>query len=114
MKIAISAAADTGLAAPFDGRFGRAAYFTIIETDTDTAETLANAAVNAAGGAGTQAARFIAEQGVQAVISGHIGPKAERALAAAGIAMFLAPAGEHTVSNLLAGYKAGQLKRQGS
>lgn len=114
MKLVISAADNTGLNAPFDPRFGRAGYFALIETDSDAVESFANDAVNASGGAGTQSAQFISEKGAKAVISGHFGPKAERALAAAGIEMLLAPAGEHTVADLLAAYKAGQLKKQGN
>jgi predicted Fe-Mo cluster-binding NifX family protein len=111
MKIAITA--TTGdLDSEFDSRFGRGANFIIIEADTQEWEAYPNAALNASGGAGVQAAQFVAGHGVKAVISGDFGPKAYSALAAAGILMFLAPAGEAlTARELLARYQEGRLKQ---
>jgi predicted Fe-Mo cluster-binding NifX family protein len=111
MKIAITA--TTGdLESEFDPRFGRGANFVIVDADTQEWQAYPNAALNASGGAGIQAAQFVAGHGVQVVISGDFGPKAYSALAAAGIQMFLAPAGEAlTARQLLARYQAGRLKQ---
>ena len=88
MKILITASSPS-LDADFDPRFGRGAYFVIINTETMEWEACPNPGVNAAGGAGTQAAQFVAEKMVEAVISGDFGPNAYPALNAAGVSMFL-------------------------
>jgi predicted Fe-Mo cluster-binding NifX family protein len=110
MKIAISTS-GTGLDVPFDPRFGRALYFCVID-DQDGWEAVPNPAINAAGGAGVQAAQLIAQQGVDVVISGAFGPNAFDALDAAGIQMYLAPAGENlTVAELLKVYQENKLQK---
>jgi predicted Fe-Mo cluster-binding NifX family protein len=111
MKIVITTATGN-LDSPFDSRFGRAANFVIVDTETEAWEAYPNPALNASGGAGVQAAQFITGHGAQAVISGDFGPNAYNALAAADVQMFLAPAGEaFTARELLARYRAGQLKQ---
>jgi len=111
MKIAITTTVGN-LDSPFDPRFGRAANFVIVDTETDEWEAYPNPALNATGGAGIQAAQFIAGHGVQAVISGDFGPKAYSALAAGGVQMFLAPADETlTARGLLARYQMSQLEQ---
>jgi predicted Fe-Mo cluster-binding NifX family protein len=94
-----------------DPRFGRGAYFLLVDSDTLEWQTHPNPAINASGGAGVQAAQFIAGHGAQVAISGDFGPNAYSTLAAAGIRMFLAPAGESpAASQLLARYRRGELK----
>jgi predicted Fe-Mo cluster-binding NifX family protein len=110
MKIAITTTTGN-LDAPFDPRFGRGANFVIVDTETEAWEAYPNPALNASGGAGVQAAQFITGHGAQAAISGDFGPNAYNALAAAGIQMFLAPAGEAlTARELLARHREGQMK----
>jgi predicted Fe-Mo cluster-binding NifX family protein len=111
MKIAITTT-TASLDSPFDPRFGRAANFVIVDTETEEWEAYSNPALNASGGAGIQAAQFIARYGVQAVISGDFGSKAYSALAAGGIQMFLAPADEAlTARELLTRYQMSQLEQ---
>jgi predicted Fe-Mo cluster-binding NifX family protein len=56
------------------------------DTDTENFETLANDRnMNAAQGAGIQAAQAVAAASADIVISGNIGPKAYQVLAASGI-----------------------------
>jgi predicted Fe-Mo cluster-binding NifX family protein len=111
MKIAITTSTGN-LEAPFDPRFGRGGYFVIFDSETEEWEAYPNPALNASGGAGVQAAQFIAGHGAQAAISGDFGPNAYNALAAAGIQMFLAPASEVlTARELLARHREGQLKQ---
>jgi predicted Fe-Mo cluster-binding NifX family protein len=88
MKLAVTAA-EGRLDAPVDARFGRAPWFIVAETETGEWEAVANDRnLNAAQGAGVQSAQCVAERDVEAVLTGHCGPKAFRALAAAGIRVF--------------------------
>jgi predicted Fe-Mo cluster-binding NifX family protein len=106
MKIAITAT-QNNLSAPMDGRFGRCAHFILLDTSTGHWQAYPNPAVNAGGGAGTQAAQFLANQSVKVVISGEFGPKASATLQAAGIHMVTASAGK--VSDNLEAYQSGLL-----
>lgn len=92
MKYAISSSTgnpDT----EFSARFGRCTYFLIMDVEMDNWEKITNLAENAQGGAGTQVVQHLAEQGVDAVISGRYGPNAYDALNAAGMKAYLADSG---------------------
>jgi len=91
-----------------DPRFGRAEAFLIVDTDTNEFERIDNTAnVEAASGAGIAAAQSLADRGVRALITGHCGPNAFEALAAAGIQIYLGASGP--VRQALEQYKAGTL-----
>ena len=108
MKIAFAAAGDT-LEAPLDSRFGRAAKFIVCDTDTDTVEVIDNIQnLNAAQGAGIQAAQTVSQSGAQALVAHHCGPKAFRVLSAAKITVYNSDA--LTVAAALEAFKAGTLK----
>jgi len=109
MKLIITAAAPE-LEAPVDPRFGRGAYFIVFDTDTQQWQAHKNEGVNATGGAGSQAAQFVAQQGVDAVISGDFGPNAYIALAAAEIRMYLLGSSK-TPGQAVADFTAGTLKQ---
>ena len=84
-KIAISSEGPT-LEDQVDPRFGRAAGFIIIDPETMAFEYLDNGASQArAQGAGIQAAESVVSTGVEAVLTGFVGPKAFQALAATGV-----------------------------
>lgn len=109
MKLAISIDGQ-GLDSPFDARFGRAASFCLVDTDSGDWTVHANPALSASGGAGVQAAQFVARLGATAVVSGAYGPKAFDTLSAAGIQGFVAPGNEaRRASEVLEAFKAGQL-----
>lgn len=111
MKLAISISGNT-LESPFDPRFGRAAAFCLVDSETGAWIAHANPALSASGGAGVQAAQFIATTGAQVAISGAFGPNAYDALSAANIQMYLAPSGrEHTAAEILVLFKAGKLSK---
>jgi len=93
MKLAITGGTPQ-IETQLERRFGRCAYFIIVDTETRAWETFPNPAVDARGGAGTQAAQFLANQGVEAVISGDFGPNAFTALDAASILMYSAQEGQ--------------------
>jgi predicted Fe-Mo cluster-binding NifX family protein len=108
MKLIVTATAPD-LEAPVDPRFGRGAYFVVVDTDTMQWQAHQNAAVNAAGGAGSQAAQFVAQQGAEAAISGDFGPNAYIALAAGEVKMYLLGTSQ-TVSEAVANCLAGKLQ----
>jgi len=97
------------LDSPVDLRFGRAAYFVVVDTSTMEWQAHPNPAAAAPGGAGIRAAQFIAEQKVESVISGDFGPNAHQALAAAGIGMYLFGASA-SARQAVERFKAGQLE----
>jgi predicted Fe-Mo cluster-binding NifX family protein len=107
MKLLITANAPE-LEAPVNPRFGRADYFVVVDTETLTWQAHPNAGVHATGGAGGQAAQFVARQGIAVVICGDFGPNAYLALAAAEIKMYLLGPSQ-TVAEAVANFKAGQL-----
>jgi len=94
-RIAISIVRnDKGLNDRMDDRFGRAEAFLVVDGATGEAvETIDNALVGAAHGAGTGAANMLKAAGVGTVISGRFGPKASDALRAHGIEAWMAPPG---------------------
>ena len=107
MKIAISAQ-GAGLDSPVDPRFGRARYFIVADTETGGISAYDNTVnLNAAQGAGIQAAKNVADLGVQAVITGNVGPKAYSTLSAAGIEIYTGATG--TVRYILDAFRAGKL-----
>jgi predicted Fe-Mo cluster-binding NifX family protein len=107
MKI-IFTTSGTTLDAPLDPSFGRARNFLLYDLECDTFEIISNQQnLNAAQGAGIQAAQTIAKAGAQALITGHCGPKAFRVLEAASIKVFNTDA--PTVAEALARYRSGDL-----
>jgi len=85
MKIAVSATEDK-LEGLMDQRFGRAVFFLVADTDTMRFEALNNQA--SVGGAGITAAQIMVDKGVQAVVTGNVGPNAMNVLLAAGIPVY--------------------------
>ncbi|MGD9092169.1 MAG: NifB/NifX family molybdenum-iron cluster-binding protein [Anaerolineales bacterium] len=111
MKLAITAT-KPDIESPLDPRFGRCAYFIVIDAGTKAWQALPNQASDARGGAATQAAHFITKHGVQAVVSGRFGPKADTALRAANIQIYEARNGK--VSELFESFQAGELAPKGN
>jgi predicted Fe-Mo cluster-binding NifX family protein len=111
MKIVISATSNK-INQSFNPRFGRADYFILIDSETREWEALPNPAAGASGGAGPQAVQFIADKGVDVVISGRYGPSAFTALEAAGIKAYLAEDG--TVDEVLGKFMADELESTNS
>jgi predicted Fe-Mo cluster-binding NifX family protein len=71
-----------------DPRFGRGAYFLIVDSDTLEWQALPNPGLSTRGGAGIQAAQFAVNEKAGAVISGRFGPNAANALKQAGIPLY--------------------------
>jgi len=86
MKVIVTATAPD-LDAEVDGRFGRGAYFVVVDSETLAWQAHRNEAADSAGGAGSQAAQFVSRQGAETAISGDFGPNAFMVLGAGGIRM---------------------------
>ena len=87
MKVAISSYGKD-LNSQIDPRFGRCAYFLIVNTDDMSFEAFENKSVSLTSGAGIQAAQFVISKGAKAVMTGNCGPKAVQTLSAAGVKLF--------------------------
>jgi predicted Fe-Mo cluster-binding NifX family protein len=112
MKVVVTATSPA-LDSAIDPRFGRAAYFIVVDVIDREWQAYPNPGAGASGGAGTQAAQYIATQGVQAAISGDFGPNAYSALKAAGITMYLLGPSQ-TVKEAVEHFFAGQLTQVGA
>ncbi len=110
MKICITAAGQ-GLDAHVDERFGRAPFFVIVDSESMQHETIRNPAMDAGQGAGIAAAQSIAQQGVRALLTGFVGPKAYSALQAAGIQIFDGLSGTMDVRAAFKQYADGLLSQ---
>lgn len=92
-----------------DERFGRAAWFLQVDTETNNWQTLPNPGGANRGGAGVAAAQLAVDQHAGAVISGDFGPNAVAALEAAGIQMYCFPKGGLIGSDVVALFQKGAL-----
>ncbi len=109
MKIAVSSQGKD-LESLVDPRFGRARFFLIVDIETDHLAACENSqSVNALQGAGIQAADTVARQGASALLTGHCGPKAFRALTAAGIEVYANVSG--SVRDAVEKFKQGKYER---
>ncbi len=109
MKIAVTA---TGNApdCEVEPRFGRAPGFLVYDTDSDAWAYEDNQVnLNAAQGAGIQAAERVVRAGASVLLTGHCGPKAHKVLTAAGVAIYAGAQG--SVEGAVRQYRAGQLTR---
>ncbi len=105
MKIAVTSV-GTEMDSQVDPRFGRAAYFAIVDTETMAFEAVENTNVSAAGGAGINSAKVVIDAGAEAVLTGNCGPNAERTLRAGNIKLYTGVTG--TVAEAVEGFKAGR------
>lgn len=91
-----------------DRRFGRAPGFLVYDLDTKDFTIIDNQQnLQAAQGAGIQAAQHVVNSGASALITGHCGPKAFRVLSAAQVAIYNCEA--DTVAEAIEQFQSGQL-----
>lgn len=110
MKIAVSAT-HRSLDADVDPRFGRCMCFVIVETEGNEIKDhkeISNEAIQATRGAGVQAAQTVANEGVEVVITGNIGPNAFNVLNQTGIKIVTGVSGK--VQDVVMKYLKGELK----
>ncbi len=97
------------LDAPADPRFGRARYLILVDTDSGSCSSVDNEInLNAPQGAGIQTGKKVVELKAQAVVTGHVGPKAFAVLNAGGIAIYTGASG--TVRQVIEQFKSGVLR----
>ena len=108
MRIAITSMGKS-IESDIDPRFGRAAYFVIVDPDTMAVEAVENTQnLNLAQGAGIQAGKTIIDNHVDVLISGHCGPKAHKVLQAGGVKILTGARG--CVADAVSQYKKGELE----
>jgi len=108
MKIAITSSGNN-LTADVDPRFGRAENFIIVDPDTMDFSVVKNAQnLSLPQGAGIQAAKTIANQKVDVLITGNCGPKAFKVLEQVGIKIVVGAGGQ--VADALQQFKNNELK----
>ena len=107
MKVAVSANGDQ-LDSAIDERFGRCAYFLIVDTEDMSFEAFSNESGIFGGEAGIQSARFIASKGAQFLITGNCGPEAIYTLSALEIGVIWGQSG--TARAAIERFKRGELR----
>ena len=92
-----------------DLRFGRARWILVVDTESGQHQVHDNTVhLNAPQGAGIQTGQNVANLGVEAVITGNVGPNAFRVLNAANIKIFLAA--QQTVEQAMTAFREGRLQ----
>ncbi len=87
MKICITSTGEN-LDSFIDPRFGRCQYFLIVDEKGKLLKAIPNQGVQAIRGAGVTAAQIVANEKVEAVITGNIGPNAFMVLGQSGIKIY--------------------------
>jgi predicted Fe-Mo cluster-binding NifX family protein len=105
-KIAVTAV-KASLDAAVDPRFGRCAFFVIMDLDEGTVETLQNTNAASRGHVGPLAVQLIASKGVKVLLTGKCGPTASGALTEKGIQVVEDCSG--SVRDVIEQYKEGKL-----
>jgi predicted Fe-Mo cluster-binding NifX family protein len=111
MKVAVTAQGEE-FSSLMDPRFGRASWIHVVDTETGAHQAHDNTVhLNLSQGAGIQTGQNVANLGVEAVITGNVGPNAFRTLQAAKIKVFLAA--PQTVEQAVTAFQEGQLQEVG-
>ena len=112
MKIIVTAEGPD-LESAVDPRFGRAAFYILVDTENMKHVALDNERGRTSQqGAGVQAAQRVADTGAEALLTGHCGPKAHQTLSAAGIKVYSNQSGsvQDAVERLVRGEVAPSTK----
>jgi predicted Fe-Mo cluster-binding NifX family protein len=110
MRIAVTSYGEDR-ASRIDRSFGRAQWFVVIDKETETFEAHSNRQnVNAAQGAGIQAAQNISDLGADIVLTGNVGPNAYKTLNAAAIRIFIVGKNIETVEEAISEWESGTLQ----
>ena len=108
MRLAITSTGKE-LDSNLDPRFGRTAYFIVVDPETMAFEVVENSQnLNLPQGAGIQAGKTIADNKVDVLITGHCGPKAFKVLQEAGVKVMTGAGG--LVTDAIAQFNNGELE----
>ena len=112
MKIAITSSGEN-LENEIDLRFGRAKGFIIYDLENNSFEFIDNVQnLEATQGAGIQAAQNVVNKDVDAVITGHCGPKAFKVLSTSDVKVYTVSEGK--ISEVIEKFKNGELQEASS
>ncbi len=106
MKVVVSSAGKD-LNAQVDPRFGRCAYFVIVDTEDMGFVCYDNDSNALSSGTGIQAASFVISKGAEVVLTGNCGPKAIATFTAAGVTVYAGQTG--TVGETIGRFMTGGL-----
>ena len=109
MKIAISST-DKSIESDVSDVFGRCPYFVIAEIEGNKVkktEAIENKSISQTSGAGISTGQLIAEQGVKAVITGNVGPRALDVLGQFDIKIY---SGKGKIKDVLEDFIKGKLE----
>ena len=109
MKIVITSQGKD-LQSQVDPRFGRCQNFILFDTEKGDFEAMENPCISAGGGAGILTAQVIAEKGIEAVLTGNVGPNAFQTLSAADIHVYTGVSG--TIMEAVERFKSGLMEPQ--
>lgn len=90
-----------------EARFGRCAYFLLIDPETMQCEAIENPNIALGGGAGIQSAQLMSEKGVTVILTGNCGPNAFNVFGQAGIRVVVGVSG--SVRHAIEQFKTGSL-----
>ncbi|MDY7030672.1 MAG: NifB/NifX family molybdenum-iron cluster-binding protein [Thermodesulfobacteriota bacterium] len=107
MKVGVSSTGKD-LEASVDTRFGRCAFFIVVNTDDMSYEAFDNEYMTSGEGAGIKLAESIISKGAEVVITWKCGPKAMKMLTTAGVEVIENQTGK--INQLIQYYKEGKLK----
>ncbi len=108
MKIGVTSTGKD-FSSEMDPRFGRAAYFIIVDSETMVPEVVENSQnLDLPQGAGIQAGKTIVDNHVDVLITGNCGPKAFNVLQHAGVKVVTGAKGR--VADVISQYKDGKLE----
>ncbi len=113
MKVLVPTQGKGGLKDTVSPVFGRAPTFTFVEVENSTikdAMVQKNEWASGYSGVGIQVAQFVANQGVDAIITGNVGPNASGVLNQAGIEVATGFGGQ-TVKDAVTTYLKGPKRR---
>jgi len=99
MKVVITSK-ENNINSLVDPRFGRAAFFAVYDTDTDSIEWLGNDVVDMQHGAGTGAVNLLANLGAKKIFAVAFGAKVKPLLDELDIQMVIVKE-DQTVSNII-------------
>ncbi len=111
MKVCVTATAP-GLQAHVDPRLEGAAFFTVVDTESDkmTVESVPNRFRDQPTGAEEDTAKACSDLGAEALISEHVSPKAQEIISKAGMKYY--PYSGGLVEDAIYQFKKGELRPQ--